>query len=160
MNTVDNEYITWPIEKVKTIAIVAHDGKKKELLEWVQSRVGILKHHHLCGTGTTSRLVADKTELPVRGFNSGPLGGDQQIGSRIAEGKIDMVIFFMDPFESQPHDPDIRALLRIAVVYGIPIATNAATADFMVTSPYMSESYPRKIHNFDRNFADRLKSFE
>ncbi len=160
MSTSQNEYITFPIEKVKTIALIAHDGKKKELLEWVREHAGILKHHHLCGTGTTARLVADMTELPVRGYNSGPLGGDQQIGSRIAEAKVDMVIFFMDPLEAQPHDPDVRALLRIAVVYGIPIATNASTADFIITSPFMSESYPRKIFNFDRNFADRLKGFQ
>ncbi len=156
----NHEYITFPIEKTKTIALIAHDGKKKEMLEWVKMRADKLKHHHLCGTGTTARLVAEMTELPVRGYNSGPLGGDQQIGSRIAEGKIDMVIFFMDPLEAQPHDPDIRALLRIAVVYGIPIATNAATADFMVTSEFMSEVYPRKIHNFDYNFANRLKGFQ
>ncbi len=160
MSVNDNEYITLPIEKVKTIALIAHDGKKKELLDWVRRHTEILRQHHLCGTGTTARLVADMSELPVRGFNSGPLGGDQQIGSRIAEGKLDMVVFFMDPLEAQPHDPDVRALMRIAVVYGIPIATNAATADFMITSPYMTETYPRRIYNFDRNFADRLKGFQ
>ena len=160
MSVNDNEYITSPIEKVKTIALIAHDGKKKEPLDWVRRHTEILRQHHLCGTGTTARLVADMSELPVRGFNSGPLGGDQQIGSRIAEGKLDMVVFFMDPLEAQPHDPDVRALMRIAVVYGIPIATNAATADFMITSPYMTETYPRRIYNFDRNFADRLKGFQ
>lgn len=160
MSTTDNEFITVPIERTKTIALIAHDGKKKELLDWVKSRSDVLKHHHLCGTGTTARLVADMTELPVRGFNSGPLGGDQQIGSRIAEGKIEMVIFFMDPLEAQPHDPDVRALLRIAVVYGIPIATNAATADFMITSEYMNRDYPRKIQNFNHDFAKRLAGFQ
>ena len=117
----------------------------------------ILEHHFLCGTGTTAKLVADKTGLPVRGYNSGPLGGDQQIGARIVEEKIDLVIFFSDPLMAQPHDPDVKALLRIAQVYDIPIANNRATADFIITSEYMEKEYSRKLINFRRNVAMRAK---
>ncbi|TAH74989.1 MAG: methylglyoxal synthase, partial [Anaerolineaceae bacterium] len=116
----------------------------------------ILMNHFLSGTGTTARLISEKTELPVRAYNSGPLGGDQQIGCRIVEGNIDFVIFFWDPLESQPHDPDVKALLRIAAVYDIPIANNRATADFLITSRYMNEEYERKVINFNKIMHDRL----
>ena len=101
-------------------------------------------------------MISEKTELPVRAYNSGPLGGDQQIGSRIVEGNIDFVIFFWDPLEAQPHDPDVKALLRIAAVYDIPIANNRATADFLITSRYMTEEYERRVINFNRIMADRI----
>ena len=125
-----DEYIKFTIAKQKHIALIAHDSKKDEMIEWVEENKDILKNHFLSGTGTTARLISEKTELPVRAYNSGPLGGDQQIGSRIVEGNIDFVIFFWDPLEAQPHDPDVKALLRIAAVYDIPIANNRATADF------------------------------
>jgi methylglyoxal synthase len=152
-----DEYISFTIERQKHIALIAHDSKKKELVEWVETNKDILKNHFLCGTGTTARLIADKTELPVKGYNSGPLGGDQQIGSRIVEGNIDFVIFFWDPLESQPHDPDVKALLRIAAVYDIPVANNKATADFMITSRYMNEEYERKVLNYNAIIQRRIK---
>ena len=107
------------IPKKKTIALIAHDNKKSDMLEWVRVNRDRLAAHTLCGTGTTARLIAEQTSLPVLAYNSGPLGGDQQIGARIAEGKIDFVIFFWDPLTAQPHDPDVKALLRIALVYDI-----------------------------------------
>ena len=119
-----------------------------------------MEKHILCGTGTTARLIADKVNLPVKGYNSGPLGGDQQIGSRIVEGNIDFVVFFWDPLAAQPHDPDVKALLRIAVVYDIPIANNRATADFMLTSTFMNTEYERKVENFNKTMEARLESFK
>ena len=109
----------------------------------------------MCGTGTTAKMVADRTGLPVRGYNSGPLGGDQQIGARIVDGKIDVVIFFSDPLTAQPHDPDVKALLRIAQVYDIPIANNRATADFIIKSPLMDTTYTRLLLNFRKEVEKR-----
>jgi len=129
------------IGKQKTIALIAHDSKKDELVAWVKQNKKALQSHFLCGTGTTARLVAKETSLPITPYESGPLGGDQQIGSRIVEGEINMVIFFWDPLENHGHDPDIKALLRIAVVYDIPVATNRATADFLLSSKYMNNEY-------------------
>ena len=120
--------------QVKTIALIAHDNKKAEMVNWAMKNKTVLKKYQLCGTGTTAKLVADATDLKVKRYLSGPLGGDQQIGAKVAEKKIDLVIFFWDPLESQPHDPDVKALLRIAVVYDIPIATNKATADYVIHS--------------------------
>ena len=154
-----DDYIGFIIEKQKHIALIAHDSKKQEIVEWVDANKHILKNHFLCGTGTTARLIAEKTELPVRAYNSGPLGGDQQIGSRIVEGNIDFVIFFWDPLESQPHDPDVKALLRIAAVYDIPVANNRATADFLITSKFMNEEYERKVLNYNKVIQHRLKEF-
>ncbi|WP_099205379.1 methylglyoxal synthase [Scatolibacter rhodanostii] len=153
MNT---EFITFTIEKQKTIALIAHDGKKEELIEWCAENQDILKNHFLCGTGTTARLVAEKTGLPVKGYNSGPLGGDQQIGAKIVEGTINFVVFFSDPLESQPHDPDVKALLRIAQVYDIPIANNRATADFLIHSELMNQEYEHNIINFKQKIIDRI----
>lgn len=154
---VQDEYISFTVEKQKHIALIAHDSKKQEMVEWVKENINILKNHFLCGTGTTARLISEKTELPVKAYNSGPLGGDLQIGSRIVEGNIDFVIFFWDPLESQPHDPDVKALLRIAAVYDIPIANNKATADFMITSRYMNEEYERSVLNYNKVIQKRLK---
>ena len=112
----ENEYIPCTIDKQKNIALIAHDNKKRELIEWCKTHKDILATHFLCGTGTTAKMIAAETGLPVKGFNSGPLGGDQQIGARIVDGKIDMMIFFSDPLTAQPHDPDVKALLRIAHV--------------------------------------------
>ena len=152
------QYITFTLEKQKHIALIAHDGKKKELIEWCKANQEILKHHFLCGTGTTAKLIADYTDLPVRTYNSGPLGGDQQIGAKITEGQVDFVIFFSDPLEAQPHDPDVKALLRIAQVYDIPIANNRATADFLITSKYMDTEYEHKVMNFKESIAQRVSA--
>ena len=156
----DENYVAVEIGKVKHIALVAHDGKKKDLIEWCDRNKEILKGHFLCGTGTTARLITESTGLPVKGYCSGPLGGDQQIGAKIVEGQIDFVVFLWDPLEAQPHDPDVKALLRIAVVYDIPIANNLATADFMLHSRYMEEAYNRKIENFDKTMKDRVERLE
>lgn len=153
-----DEYIEFTIGKQKSIALIAHDGKKQELIDWCEENKEILKNHFLCGTGTTARMITDKTGLPVKGYNSGPLGGDQQIGAKIVEGNINFVIFFSDPLEAQPHDPDVKALLRIAQVYDIPIANNKATADFMITSKFMDSEYNHQVINFKRNVQERAKT--
>lgn len=155
----EDDYIYFTMDKTKHIALVAHDGKKKEIVEWAEKHKEVLKKHFLCGTGTTAKLIAEKTGLPVRGFNSGPLGGDQQIGARIVEGSIDFIIFLWDPLESQPHDPDVKALLRIAVVYDIPIANNLATADFLLESRLMEENYDRRVTNFNKTMKQRVEQF-
>ncbi len=155
-----DDYINFTIGRQKHIALIAHDAKKMDLVEWALKNKDILKGHFLCGTGTTARLLADKTNLPVKGYNSGPLGGDQQIGSRIVEGAIDFVVFFSDPLESQPHDPDVKALLRIAVVYDIPIANNRATADFLLASRYMDEEYERRVINYNKRILSRLEELK
>ena len=149
------DFITLTIEKQKNIALIAHDNKKAELIDWCNEHKEILKKHFLCGTGTTARMITDQTGLPVKGYNSGPLGGDQQIGAKIVEGKVDFVIFFSDPLTAQPHDPDVKALLRIAQVYDIPMANNKATADFMIQSKLMDEPYDHKVINFQKNIDNR-----
>ena len=122
------------MKEVKNIALIAHDNKKQEIIQWAIKNKEILKKYELCGTGTTSKRVSEATGLEVKGYLSGPLGGDQQIGAKVAEGEIDIVVFFCDPLQAQPHDPDVKALLRIANVYNVPIATNVATADLVITS--------------------------
>ena len=149
------EFITLTIEKQKNIALIAHDNKKAELIDWCNEHKEILKKHFLCGTGTTARMITDQTGLPVKGYNSGPLGGDQQIGAKIVEGKVDFVIFFSDPLTAQPHDPDVKALLRIAQVYDIPIANNRSSADFMILSSLMDECYERIYRIVLRHFNQR-----
>jgi methylglyoxal synthase len=155
-----DEYINFTIGKQKHIALIAHDSKKQELIEWVNENKEILKGHFLSGTGTTARLIVDKVGLPVKAYNSGPLGGDQQIGCRIVEGGIDFVIFFWDPLSAQPHDPDVKALLRICAVYDIPLATNRATADYLITSTLMDTNYDRHVFNYNLIIQNRLKDFE
>lgn len=152
------EYITLTIGKQKNIALIAHDNKKPDLINWCEEYKDILKKHFLCGTGTTAKMITDKTGLPVRGYNSGPLGGDQQIGAKVVEGRVDFIIFFSDPLTAQPHDPDVKALLRIAQVYDIPIANNRATADFLITSSYVDAEYEHQVINFHKNIADRAKA--
>lgn len=125
------------MKKVETIALIAHDNKKEEMIEWALKNKNDLAKYNLCGTGTTAKRVSEKTGLQVKGYLSGPLGGDQQIGAMVAEGKIDIVIFFCDPLQAQPHDPDVKALLRIANVYNVAIATNPATADLVISSSYL-----------------------
>lgn len=154
----DNTFVTLTIPAGKNIALIAHDSKKRELIEWCRIHKSILEKHSLCGTGTTARMITDQTGLSVKGYNSGPLGGDQQIGAKIVEGRIDLVIFLSDPLAAQPHDPDVKALLRIAQVYDIPIANNRATADFIITSPYMDKEYDHEIINFKRNIEQRAET--
>jgi methylglyoxal synthase len=138
------------INAKKRIALVAHDNKKIDLLEWARFNRGTLSHHHLFGTGTTGGLLENELELPITQFKSGPIGGDQQIGAKIAEGQIDFLIFFWDPLEPQPHDPDIKALLRLAVLYNIPTASNRATADFIISSPLMTQEYENPTPDLER----------
>ncbi len=154
----NDNYIPRVIEKQKNIALIAHDYKKAELVDWCREHKDVLERHFLVGTGTTAKIISEMTGLPVRGFNSGPLGGDQQIGARIVEGRIDMVIFFSDPLSAQPHDPDVKALLRIAQVYDIPIANNRSTADFLISSSYMNAEYTHYVINFKKSISDRAET--
>ncbi|PHV71172.1 methylglyoxal synthase [Sporanaerobium hydrogeniformans] len=147
------------MQKQKSIALIAHDNRKQDIIAWVKQNKEKLGKHFLCGTGTTATLLAAETELPITAFNSGPLGGDQQIGCRIVEGNIDFMIFFWDPLASQPHDPDVKALLRIAALYDIPVATNQSTADFLISSPLMDQEYNRKIIDYAKRIKLRTKAF-
>jgi len=135
----------FPMARRKRVALIAHDNRKRDLLEWARYNQGTLAEHELFATGTTGTLIEAELSLPVTLFLSGPLGGDQQVGAAIAEGKIDFVIFFWDPLAPHPHDVDVKALLRIAVVYNVPIACNRATADFMLSSPLMGTDYERLV---------------
>ncbi len=143
----------------KNIALIAHDHKKQDILEWVQYNKSLLKQHAILATGTTGSLLESELDMPILKFESGPLGGDQQIGAKIVEGNIDLLIFFWDPLEPQPHDPDVKALLRLAVVWNIPIACNRSTADFMISSPLMSSLYPRMIADFESH-KSRFKKLQ
>jgi len=145
------------IGKRKKIALIAHDHKKPDLLEWVRFNKDTLLQHELFATGTTGRLLEQELGSKITIFESGPLGGDQQIGARIAEGYIDFLIFFWDPLESLSHDPDVKALLRVAVVWNIPTACNRASADFMISSSLMSQEYPRTLPNYE-SYRQRLKN--
>lgn len=142
------KYTTLAIQKVKNIALVAHDNKKHDLLEWARWNKTILQSHNIFATGTTGKMLEEVLEMRIVRFQSGPLGGDQQIGAHITEGKIDFLIFFWDPLEPQPHDPDVKALLRIALVWNIPTACNRATADFIISSQLMEKSYNRIVQDF------------
>ena len=139
-----------PLPSRKRIGLVAHDGRKQDLLEWVTFNQGTLSQHILFATGTTGLIIQQATGLEVHRLKSGPFGGDQQMGALIAEGQIDLLIFFWDPLEPQPHDPDVKALLRIAVLYNIPTASNRATADFLISSPLLTESYARLIPDYQQ----------
>ena len=129
----------------KRIALIAHDSRKEDLLEWVGFNRPVLREHDLWGTGTTGGLVQARWDLPLTRLKSGPMGGDQQIGAMIANGELDVLVFFWDPLEAHPHEPDVRALLRIAVLYNIPVACNRATADFLVASPLIHGEYERIV---------------
>ncbi len=139
----------------KRIALVAHDNRKDELLEWAKANRDNLSEHELYGTGTTGWLMQRELGLDVHRFQSGPLGGDQQLGARISERGIDVLVFFWDPLEAQPHDPDVKALLRISVLWNIPVASNRSTADFLFTSPFMAAEYERLLTDFE-NYRKRL----
>ena len=138
-----------PVETVKKIAVVAHDNKKADLLEWARYNKETLAEHKLFATGTTGKILEKELGLTVTKLQSGPLGGDQEIGARIANSEIDFLIFFWDPLEPHPHDPDVKALLRLAVVWNIPIACNRASADFMISSPLMDGEYDRLVPDYD-----------
>lgn len=133
----------------KRVALVAHDNRKDELLAWARLNRDLLIEHELYGTGTTGWLISEELGVDVHRFQSGPLGGDQQLGARISERGIDVLIFFWDPLEAQPHDPDVKALLRIAVLWNIPVASNRATADFIITSPHMTSEYVRLLTDYE-----------
>ena len=154
----EEKYITRVMPAQKNIALIAHDNMKPEIIDWCCKNKKSLEHHFLFGTGTTAKVIAEITGLPIRGFNSGPLGGDQQIGARIVDGKIDLVIVFSDPLTAQPHDPDVKALLRIAQVYDIPIANNRATADFIINSECMNSEYTHKLVDYQHSIAERVQS--
>ncbi|MFT3748059.1 MAG: methylglyoxal synthase [Agriterribacter sp.] len=136
------------LKKRKRIALVAHDHKKKDLIEWAIFNKTILAKHELIATGTTGKLLEENLDRPVKQMLSGPLGGDQQIGAMIAQGEIDVLIFFWDPMEAQPHDPDVKALLRLAIVWNIPVANDRATSDFLMTSPLMHDEYEAFIPDY------------
>ena len=140
----------------KCIALVAHDHKKKDLIEWAEYNMTALARHELISTGTTGKLLEDKLDRPVKKVLSGPLGGDQQIGAMIATGEIDVLIFFWDPMEAQPHDSDVKALLRLAIAWNIPMACDRATADFMFTSPLMHEVYEAPLPDYSEYLKRRL----
>lgn len=133
----------------KKIALVAHDNKKRDLVEWSKFNRDLLAHHKVYATGTTGQLLERELGFGITKLQSGPLGGDQQIGSKIVDGDIDFLIFFWDPLEPQPHDPDVKALLRMAVVWNIPIACDRASADFMISSPLMDDVYERLVPDYD-----------
>ena len=144
---------------MKTIALVAHDGKKAALLDWIEKHQSFFADKQLIATGTTGKLISEKLQQSVRCMASGPLGGDQQIGALIAEQQIDWLIFFWDPLSSQPHDPDVKALIRLAVVWNIPVACNIATADFIVHSSLYQQNYQRSVPDF-QNHNNRLQKKE
>ena len=145
---------------VKNIILIAHDSRKRDLLEWVEYNRAVLREHRLFATGTTGALIAKRADLDVTRFKSGPLGGDQQVGAHISEGTLDILIFFWDPLEPQPHDPDVKALLRIAVLYNIPTACNRATADFLVASPLFHGQYDRLLDDFSATRERFVRRFE
>jgi methylglyoxal synthase len=132
----------------KQVGLVAHDNKKRDLIDWVTFNRRLLAQHELVATGTTGAMLEEVVGTRIRKLQSGPLGGDQQLGALIAEGEIDFLVFFWDPLEPQPHDPDVKALLRIAVVWNIPVACNRASADFMISSPLMTSDYERQMPNY------------
>ena len=149
--------LTAIIGQRKKIALIAHDHKKPDLLEWVKFNKGTLLQHELYATGTTGKVLEQELGSKITIFESGPLGGDQQIGARIAEGCIDFLIFFWDPLESLSHDPDVKALLRVAVVWNIPTACNRASADFMISSPLMSQEYQRTLPDYE-SYRQRIRN--
>lgn len=153
MNRID--FISATLPARKRIALVAHDHCKGRLLEWAERQKSRLERHELLATGTTGLLLAQRLGLPVECMISGPLGGDQQIGARIAERRIDMLVFFWDPFEPQPHDPDVKALLRVAAVWNIPLAANESSADYLLSSPMLDEAHSLSIPDYGNYLASR-----
>lgn len=148
-----------PLPAKKRIVLIAHDNKKQELSDWTLHNKATLSQHALFATGTTGYKLERDLELPVTKFTSGPLGGDQQVGAKIADGEMDILIFFWDPFEPMPHDPDVKALLRVAAVWNIPVACNPASADFIIHSQLLNEPYSRLIPDYDNYIQERTKDF-
>lgn len=145
--------MSYIIGKQKKIALIAHDNRKEALIEWAKENKSILRKHFLCGTGTTAKLISENVGLPIKAYKSGPLGGDEQVGAAIVNGEVDFMIFFWDPLTSQPHDPDVKALLRISVMYDIPVAMSKSTADFLMKSALMDEQY--ETHEID--YYDKIR---
>ena len=145
-----------PFEQ-KKIALIAHDNKKDDLLAWTKFNQEELSRHILYATGTTGRVLSEELDIPIKMMQSGPLGGDLQIGAKIAEGEIDVLIFFWDPLEAQPHDPDIKALLRLSVVWNIPVAMNRCSADYIISSPLLASEYERIAPDYEE-YKERLES--
>ena len=154
------EHTTMAVGQKKKVALVAHDHKKQDLLDWARYNRPVLAQHEVCSTGTTGVLLEQELGIEVIKFQSGPLGGDQQIGAKISEGNIDLLIFFWDPLEPTPHDPDVKALLRIAVVWNIPVACNRASADFIFSSPLMAQEYPRLVPDYETYKKRRIPGNE
>ncbi|KFA59806.1 methylglyoxal synthase [Gilliamella sp. Choc4-2] len=150
-------YSTRKLKAKKNIALVAHDHLKDSLLTWCKKNCEELSHHHLCGTGTTGTLIKKETGLNITPMLSGPMGGDQQIGALIAEGKIDILIFFWDPLNAVPHDPDVKALLRLSTVWNIPVATNQATANALIQSSIFTQEVEIEIPDYQAYLAGRIK---
>ncbi len=144
------------MKKKKNIALIAHDNRKKDLIDWCEFNKGSLSRHNLFGTGTTGKMIADTVGLDVSRFNSGPLGGDLQIGAAIAKNEIEMMIFFWDPLQAQPHDVDVKALLRIGVLYNIPMACNRSSADFLISTDLIDEEYDRFIVDYSERFTKNV----
>ncbi|AOT07391.1 methylglyoxal synthase [Pseudoalteromonas luteoviolacea] len=151
------KYTQAKIPATKRIALVAHDGKKSSMAHWCKTHRAVLAKHILNATGTTGALIASQTGLEVTQLMSGPMGGDQQIGAKIAEQQIDMLIFFWDPLSSQPHDPDVKALLRLAAVWNIPVACNEASADMLLTSTLMNTELPRTQPDYSAYISNRIR---
>lgn len=147
------------VNEKKRIALVAHDNRKDELLTWLDHNIDYFKDHHLVGTGTTSSLIRERYNVEIESYLSGPMGGDQQLGSAIAQGEIDLLFFFWDPLEAQPHDPDVKALLRIAVLYDIPVAQSVAGADFLVHSDYWKKTYTKVLVDAQEMLDERIKQY-
>lgn len=145
------------VNKSKRIAIVAHDNRKDELLNWLESHIEVFKKHEISGTGTTSSLIRNRFNIDVKSYLSGPMGGDQQLGAAIAQGEIDVLFFFWDPLEAQPHDPDVKALLRIAVLYDIPVAQSVSGANFLIQCPLFNESYEKEVLSQSEMLQERVK---
>jgi methylglyoxal synthase len=154
------EYNKITMEHDKKIALVAHDNKKQDLVAWAKFNRDLLAHHEVYATGTTGEILERELGFPIIKLQSGPIGGDQQIGARIVDNTIDFLIFFWDPLEPQPHDPDVKALLRMAVVWNIPIACNRASADFMISSPLMDGEYDRLVQDYTQYRQRRLPETE
>lgn len=144
------------VPKRKRIAIVAHDDTKTELFAWMSNKLDIFKKHELCGTGTTSSIIREKFGLDIKSYFSGPLGGDQQIGSAISQGDIDILFFFWDPMSAQPHDPDVKALLRIAVLYNVPTAMSPVDADFLISSEMLDKEFYKYVPNTEGSLEIRI----
>ncbi|WP_226667804.1 methylglyoxal synthase [Microbulbifer aggregans] len=151
------EYIDQPIAAKKRVALVAHDNRKASLIEWCQKHRAVLEQHQLLGTGTTGSKIEAATGLVVEKLFSGPMGGDQQLGAKICQGEVDILIFFWDPFEPMPHDPDVKALLRIAAVWNIPVACNGSSADMMIHSALMERSFSRLVPDY-QGYLDSRKT--